>query len=498
MNTSLFTFCGALTSKPYAFTARPWELRSAQAIDWLDGVGNSIRVDFKETEIVRVLPRKNPEVNENWISDKIRFFYDALHRQRLKTPYLKNKGNLEKAKWAKTLHTLASVLRVYSYEYGNSSIGLLTGASVDSETLLAIREFVNAFGFSNLGMDQDSNVNLDNPTQYRWNGQFRDLETADFCLLIGTNPRYEASTLNLRLRKIFRQGTIEFASIGANFSTTFPIQHIGLTSKVLVSLVEGTNPLCKKLARAKNPVIICGSNLLKRHDSLGLLTALKSLARSILHENALHVLHNNANSVGGFEIGFSGIKKEELKRMKLVYCIQTSLEGSNSILPNSLVVLQHSHGNHSTKNADFVLPSPTFVEKTGTYFNTEARPQKSHGVFVPSSLVREDWKILQALSYHLNKSLSFGTKGSLSSNLSKILPSSSYPSVWLSWNEKASSSCFSFVSNQKEKILKSSFSLPIEDFYMTPRICRFSKVMAKASEALRVSSTNYRFLSIGK
>lgn len=498
MNTSFFTLCGALTSKPYAFTARPWELRSAQAIDWLDGVGSNIRVDFKETEIVRVLPRKNPEVNENWISDKIRFFYDALHRQRLKTPYLKKNGNLEKAKWAKTLHTLASVLRVYSYEYGNSSIGFLTGASVDSETFLATREFVNAFGFSNLGMDQDLNVNLDNPTQYRWNGQFQDLETADFCLFIGTNPRYEASILNLRLRKIFRRGTIEFASIGANFSTTFPVQHLGLTSKILVSLVEGTHSLCKKLARAKNPVIICGSNLLKRHDSIGLISALKSLSGSVLHENVLHVLHHDVNSVGGFEIGFPGIKKEELKRAKLIYCIQTNTEIGHSIAPNSVIVLQHSHGNQFTKNADFVLPSPTFVEKTGTYFNTEARPQKSYGVFAPSSLVREDWKILQALSCHLNKTLSFGTKVSLLSNLSKILPSSFYPFVWLSWNEKASSSCFSFGPNQKDKILKSSFNLPVEDFYMTPRICRFSKVMAKASEALRVSSTNYRFLSVGK
>lgn len=498
MSLVYLNYCGALTSKPYAFTARPWELRSAQAIDICDGIGSNIRIDFKETEIVRVLPRKNPEINESWISDKIRFFYDALHRQRLKTPYLKKNGYLEKSKWSKTLHTLVSAFRVYSFEYGNSSIGVLAGSSVDSETLYATKDFTDAFGFSNLGIDQDCRLNLDNPLAYRWNGQFSNLETADFCLFIGTNPRYEASTLNLRLRKIFRRGTIEFASIGANFLTTYSVKNYGLTSKTLISLIEGTNPLCKKLAKAKNPVIICGSTLLKRHDSADIFSILKTLPLSILHENSLHLLHQSSNSVGGFEIGFYGLKKEESKRAKLLYCIQTNMEISSEVSKSSVVVLQHSHGNHFTKDVDFVLPSPTFVEKTGLYFNTEARPQKSHKVFTSSSLVRNDWKILQALSCYFKKSLSFTTKASLLTNLNKILPSSFYSSLWFSWNEKASTSGFAFSPKQKGKILKSSFSLPIEDFYMTPKLCQFSKVMARASEALRVSSTNYKFLSEGK
>jgi NADH dehydrogenase/NADH:ubiquinone oxidoreductase subunit G len=201
----MLLYTGALTSKPYAFTARPWELRSVQSVDILDGVGSNIRVDFKETEILRILPRRNLEINESWISDKARFFYDGLKRQRLNSPYMKIDGELKKVKWSKVLKNLTSVLKVYSFEFGHSKIGILCGASCDTETLFTVKDLALSFGFSNLGVDRELKVSTDDPSNYLYKGEFKDLEKTDLCLFVGTNPRFEASTLNLRFRKLFRR-----------------------------------------------------------------------------------------------------------------------------------------------------------------------------------------------------------------------------------------------------------------------------------------------------
>ncbi|AGI48893.1 NADH dehydrogenase subunit 11 (mitochondrion) [Nannochloropsis oceanica] len=495
---------GALTSKPYAFTSRPWELRSVQSIDTLDGIGSNIRIDFKESEVLRILPRKNPEINENWISDRIRFFYDGLKRQRLTSPFVKKSGELRPVKWKKTVSKLSSLLKVYSFEYGPSKVGFLASSNLDLETIYVLRNFSHNYGFSFLGIDKTLKINIDNTTNYKFQNNISEFEKTDFCLFIGTNPRFEASTLNLRLRKIFRKGNTSFASIGGNFSSTFPINFLGLSPKTLVSIAEGKHPICKSLAQAKNPTIILGSKLCERNDGFAIQDLIKELVHSFYtifdKKLAVNLLHTEANTVGSFELGIKSFVKSDLAKCKILYTVGIDEPSffDNNLKTNSssVLIMQSSHGDKNTNKADFVLPSYTFVEKTGIYYNTEGRPQKTQRALIGPNLSREDWKIFQILFYSLDKLSSFETKSQLITEMSKILPSSYFANSWFRADFRTGQpTLFEFGSKNLGKIYKTSFKLFIEDFYMTSNLCQSSKIMAKASNLLRSYSNNYKFLT---
>jgi NADH dehydrogenase/NADH:ubiquinone oxidoreductase subunit G len=491
---------GALTSKPYAFTSRPWELRSVNSIDILDGVGSNIRVDFKETEVVRILPRKNPDLNENWISDKIRFFYDGLKRQRLTSPYVKKEGELKAVKWKKAISKFSSVLKVYSFEYGPSSVGLIGSSALDLETLYSMKNFSVNLGFSFLGIDRPLKSDLDNPKNYKFQSRITDFEGSDFCLFLGTNPRFEASTLNLRLRKIFRKGNSSFASVGATYAPTFPTQFLSLSSKALISIAQGKHPICKSLAKAKRPIIVYGSKLLERADSLSLQNLLNKAASTFAdvlgRTLSLNLLHASSNAVGAFELGIKGLNEADLSKLKVLYTIglenSTMLEKSLKKAGSPILILQSSHGDKNTNNADIVLPSYTFVEKTGIYYNIEGRPQTTQAALVGPNLSREDWKIFRVLFSALERQATYNTKSQLITETSKILPSSFFANRWFT---KISQSRFDFEFSQEGRIYQSPFKLFIEDFYMTSTLCQSSRIMAKASEFLRSYSNNYKFLN---
>lgn len=491
---------GALTSKPYAFTSRPWELRSVQSIDILDGIGSNIRVDFKETEVLRILPRKNPDINENWISDKIRFFYDGLKRQRLTSPYLKKDGELKAVKWKKAISKFSSMLKVYSFEYGPSSVGVVGSSSLDLETLYSIKNFSANFGFSFLGIDRSLKLDLDNPKNYKFQNRFNDFEINDFCLFLGTNPRFEASTLNLRLRKIFRRGNSSFASVGASYAPTFPTQFLSLSSKALIAIAQGKHPICKSLAQAKRPTIIYGSKILERADSLSIQNLLNRITSSFAdvfgRSLSLNLLHTNSNSVGAFELGINGLNDVDLSKLKVLYSVglenSVLLEKSLKKLHLPLLILQSSHGDKNTNSADIVLPSYTFVEKTGIYYNTEGRPQTTQRALVGPNLSRDDWKILRVLFSALEKAATYNTKSQLITEVSKILPSSFFANRWFT---KVPQSRFDFGFSQEGRVYQSPFKLFIEDFYMTSILCQSSKIMAKASQFLRSYTNNYKFLN---
>lgn len=491
---------GALTSKPYAFTSRPWELRSVQSIDVLDGLGSNIRIDFKESEIVRILPRRNPSLNENWISDKIRFFYDGLKRQRLSTPYEKKNSELKSIKWSKTFSKLSSLLKVYSFEYGSSKIGFLCGSSLDTETLFSVRDFVLNYGFSFLGVDSTTHINLDNPKTYKFQNQLKDFENVDYCLLLGTNPRFEASILNLRFRKIFRRGTLQVLSVGGNFSSTFPIEFLGLSSQTLIQVVEGKHPVCKTLAKAKNPAVVFGIKLLERNDAMGLQNLLEILNLNFFKIFSkvltINLLHTNSNTVGGFELGLPSFKVDNLKDLKLVYAIGVeNKKFYNAIkekFSTSVFILQNTNGDSFTNLADMVLPSTTFVEHSGIYYNTEGRPQKTQRALIGPNLSRDNWKIIRAIFESLSKTTFYSTRAQVVRELTKILPSSYYSN---SWSGHTIPSSFLLDFSTYHRVLKSSFKLSVEDFYMTHSLCQSSRTMAKASELLRSYWTNYKFLT---
>ena len=498
----MLLFAGALTSKPYAFTARPWELRSVQSIDVLDGLGSNIRIDFKELEILRILPRRNPEINDNWISDKIRFFYDGLKRQRLNSPFVKKNGDLLKIKWSAVISKVSSIFKVYSYEYGSSKIGIITGCSLDLETYFTVRDFAANFGFSLLGTEKSLKVNIDNPATYRFESLLTDFEKSDYCLFLGVNPRFEASMLNLRLRKLSRRGEIKFASIGGNFTTNFPVNSLGLTSKTIVELAEGRHSVCKDLSKAKNPLIIYGSSVLERVDGLGLRNTLKTLKNtfySVYGKNlSLNFLSSEANLVGSLELGIPTLSTMDTRNLKLVYAIGVEKKalfskfGTKDSSP--FLILQASHGNAQTNRGDVVLPSTTFVEKTSIYYNCEGRPQKTQFALAGPNLARDDWKIVQVFFHSLQRSTIYETKSQLLTEISKILPSSYFANHWKMSSKTLIPSSFSFGNIRKEKIIKSYFKLNLEDFYMTNSICQSSRIMAKASESLRSYSNNYKFL----
>lgn len=494
---------GALTSKPYAFNSRPWELRSVQSIDPFDGIGSPIRVDFKETEVLRILPRRNPEINENWISDKVRFFYDGLKRQRLTSPYLMKKGELKPIKWKQAISAFSSLLKVYSFEYGPSKVGIVASSTLDLESLFSIRDLANNYGFSFLGLDRSLKLNLDNPQNYKFQTSISDLEQTDFCLLIGTNPRLEASTLNLRLRKIFRKGKTSFAAVGGNFASTYPIKFLGLSAKTLVSIANGSHPIYQTLAQAKKPSILLGAKVFERFDSEVIQSLLNDLSSNLYKQFqkklSLNVLHTDANLVGGLELGLKPLVKSELEECKILYTVGVDspvfFDHLLKKIQPSIFVLQTSHGDNYTNQANLVLPSYTFVEKTGIYYNTEGRPQKTQRALIGPNLSRDDWKIIRVLHHSLEKLAGYGTKSQLITEMSKILPSSFFANSWLEKILANPFVSFEFGLRKKGRVFNTPLKLCIEDFYMTSNLCRSSRTMAKASEFLRSYATNYKFLA---
>ncbi len=484
---------GALTSKAYAFTSRPWELRFVESIDILDGLGSGIRVDFKESEVVRVLPKKNLNINENWISDKVRFFYDGLKTQRLTTPFLKKKGLLQSVKWQNVSFKLASLFKTYSFEYGPSKIGFIAGSSVDTESLYSLKDFALNYGFSVLGLENQIKINVDNPTNYKFQSSIKGFENVDSCIFLGTNPRFEASTFNLRLRKIYKRGSLTFSSYGGNFVSTFPVNFLGLTLKGLIEISEGKHLLSKTLIKAKNPSIVYGSSILERFDKLGFQNALNIISSSIfVHTTKLidiNLLHKNANDVGGLEIGFKSIDKSSLKNLKLVYGLELNINNFFKKLQNqtnSLVIFQKSTGNRYTNMADLVLPSTTFIETQGSFYNTEGRPQQTEYGMLGPELSKDNWKIIRLIFDKLGKLSFYSKKLSLNRSTSRMLPSI--------YGGSESSNFLNLKNYYSETLCCSYFKLYVEDFFMTHPLCFNSKIFIKASKSLRKNAINYEFL----
>jgi NADH dehydrogenase (ubiquinone) Fe-S protein 1 len=256
---------GALTSKPYAFIARPWELRSTETIDISDAVGSNIRVDFKETEIVRVLPRLNEDINEEWISDKSRFNFDSLKKQRLDSPYLRKNESLQPCSWEIAIEGLKGLLSVTQA----SKTSILCSVNSDIKTLESVKTLAGNLGIQNIGYPRDLDINTDFSENFLCNTSLGNIAEADFCLLVGTNPRYEASMLNLKLRKRFRRGLFKVASVGIPHNLTYSTEVLGISPKTLVDIAEGKHSLCKDLRKAKKPIVLYGASLAERKDFSG-------------------------------------------------------------------------------------------------------------------------------------------------------------------------------------------------------------------------------------
>ncbi|MGB0844257.1 MAG: NADH-quinone oxidoreductase subunit NuoG [Alphaproteobacteria bacterium] len=481
---------GALTSKPYAFAARPWELRKTVSVDVMDAVGSNIRVDVRGRDVLRVLPTLNEDINEEWISDKTRHAIDGLRRQRLDTPYVRIDGRLRPATWEQAFKTIVTKLKGLK----GDEIGAIAGDQCDAESMFALKSLVSGLGSKNLDCRQDGSTVGDfakeaGRASYLFNTTIAGLEEADAILLIGTDPRWEAPLINARIRKTFLRGGLKISAIGPQVDLSYEVDWLGND----VSLVS-TKKAADALKGAKNPVIIVGQSVLTREDGNDIFKAAAKLAEKakVIRTgwNGFNVLHTAASRVAGLDMGFLPTKgglntkgmltaasEGKLKALFLLAADQIGAFDKGS----SFVVYQGHHGDAGAAMADVILPGAAYTEKNGTYVNTEGRAQAGRIAAFPPGEAREDWTILRALSAQLAEAglgsvLPFDDMSALRRTMIKAAPSMGALGEVAAYAWKSV--------GDGEKLKKSEFELPIQNFYHTCPISRASETMAECSDAL--------------
>jgi NADH-quinone oxidoreductase subunit G len=474
---------GALTSKPYAFVARPWELVKTESIDVADAVGSNIRVDSRGPQVLRVLPRVNEAVNEEWISDKTRYAIDGLVRRRLDRPYI-GRANKREEDWREAIELVAERLKKVPGE----RIAAIAGDLCDAEAMFALKEFFSGLGATSLDCRQDGAA-LDARCRaaYLFNTTIAGIENADACLLVGTNPRWEAPLVNARLRKRYLQGGFRIAAIGPALDLTFPVEMLGDDGSVVNALASGDHPWMAALRDAKNPMIVVGQGALARLDGGRILGAARRVAESggLVREdwNGFNVLHCAAARVGGLDLGFvpeaggrdvkgilAGCKSGDIE---VLYLLGAD-EIDTSDLGPAFVIYQGHHGDRSAQRADVVLPGAAYTEKDGTYVNTEGRVQLARRAVFPPGEAREDWKIIRALSGAVGRPLPFDSLRELRRSMSERHPVFAEADLvtraaWKPFGEEGA-------------VAAGPFAYPIEDFYRTDPVSRASQTMARCSE----------------
>jgi NADH-quinone oxidoreductase subunit G len=476
---------GALTSKPYAFSARSWELRKCDSVDVMDAVGASIRVDARGREVMRILPRTNDAVNEEWLDDRSRFAYDGLKRQRLDRPYVRVDGKLKPAAWSEALGAVASALR----EAGGERIAAIAGDVACAESLLALRQLWDRLQSPHRDCRQDgARIDPSCRAGYLFNSTIEGIETADALLLIGTNPRQEAALINARIRKRWRRGGFPIGLIGPAADLTYRYQHLGEGPDALRAVAEGRHPFAATLQAAKRPMLILGQGALRRADGAAVLALARQAAERCnmaqADWNGFNMLHMAAARVAALDLGFvPGPGGRDLEGIlagagagdiRVVYLLGADEFDMDRLGP-AFVVYQGSHGDRGAHRADVILPGAAYTEKSATYVNTEGRVQRTTLAAFPPGDAREDWTILRALSGVLGRRLPFDSIGQLQRRLFAANPrfqelDSLQSAAWAEFG-------------QPGNIDAAPFALPVTNFYMTDPISRASETMAQCSEA---------------
>jgi NADH-quinone oxidoreductase subunit G len=474
---------GALTSKPYAFNARPWELHKTESIDATDAVGSNIRIDARGAQILRVLPRLHEGVNEEWISDKARFITDGLIHRRLDRPYIRRGGRLVESDWREALDLVADRLKGTPGE----RIAAIAGDLCDAEAMYALKELLGGLGATSLDCRQDgAKLDVACRAGYRFNTTIAGIEDADACLLIGANPRWEAPIVNARLRKRYLHGGFRVAAIGPALDLTFPVEMLGAGGDALAALAQGDHGWAGQFA-GKRLMIVVGSGALARPDGAQVLGAARGLAEGLglVRDdwNGFNVLHRAAARVAGLDLGFvpgaggrdvagilDGCRGGDIELLYLLGADELDLGDTGS----AFVIYQGHHGDRGAARADVVLPGAAYTEKDGTYVNTEGRAQLARRAVFPPGDAREDWTILRALSGALGSPLPFNSLLELRRRMREGHPilgliDAIEPSAW---------GAFGAVG----PIDAAPFAYPIVDFYKTDPISRASPTMAECSE----------------
>jgi NADH-quinone oxidoreductase subunit G len=477
---------GALTSGPYAYTARSWELEKTESIDTMDAVGSAIRVDTRGSEVMRILPRLNEDVNEEWISDKTRFACDGLRRQRIDRPYVRRNGKLLPVSWDDAFTAIAD--RIKTVDGGR--IAAIAGDMADCESMMALKDLMTALGSPNTDCRQDG-AKLDPSCRsgYLFNTTIQGIEQADACLLIGANPRYEAPVLNARLRKRWTMGGFSVAVVGPGEDLTYDYQLLGAGPDALKSIASGRHDFAKVLKAAERPMLILGQGALTRDDGAEILGFARRIAegRGMIDAkrgwNGFNVLHTAAARVGGLDLGFvpgkggrdtSGIVDGAGDGgIEVVYLLGAD-EIDTARLGGAFVIYQGHHGDRGAHRADVILPGAAYTEKNATYVNTEGRVQQAQRAAFPPGDAREDWAVIRALSDVLGQPLPYDDLKMVRGRLVDA------NSVFLNVDEITPAPWGDF--GKEGKPSSAPLRSPIDNFYMTDPISRASATMAACTE----------------
>jgi NADH-quinone oxidoreductase subunit G len=467
---------GALTSKPYAFNARPWELKKTESVDVMDALGSAIRVDSRGPAVLRVLPRLNEEINEEWISDKTRYAVDGLSRQRLDRPYVRENGKLRPASWAEALALVSDKLKAAPAD----RIGVIAGDQQDAESMKAAKDLFGSLGVANLDCRQDGMALGAGPREsWLFNSTIAGIENADVILLVGTNPRLEAPVLNARLRKRWMAGQLKVGVIGEQPDLTYGYEYLGAGPASLTGLSKSKGDFLKALKDAKAPAIILGSGALARADGAAVAKAAAAVAKT--YKMTWNVLHSAAARVGGLDLGFipgeggktaaEMVKPGALDVLFLLGADEIGLTGSDAF-----TVYLGTHGDAGAHRADVILPGAAYTEKDGLYVNTEGRVQLGQRAVFPKGEGREDWSILRALSDKLGMTLPYDTLAQLRAKLFADHPTFGqidYVAGPVDFDLSAVGG-EGAVSDQ-------AFESPIKAFHLTNPIARASVTMAECA-----------------
>lgn len=473
---------GALTSKPYAFAARPWELGKTQSIDVMDGVGSAIRVDTRGREVMRILPRVNEAVNEEWISDKTRHIVDGLRTQRLDRPYIRENGQLRPASWQEAFAAIAAKVG----RIDGKRIGAIAGDLAAVEEMFALKELLAKCGSANLAVQGgDAFDPKAGRASYIFNPTIAGIEQADALLIIGSNPRKEAAVFNARIRKRWRSGQLKIGVIGAKADLTYTYDHIGAGTDSLSDLAGGKHSFADVLKGAKHPIVLVGAGGLARQDGAAVLALAARIATGFgaLKDgwNGFGVLQETASRVGALDIGFGGgaggLSAAQMTTFGTLDVLFSLGADEIKVPDGTFVVYIGTHGDRGAHRADVILPGAAYTEKQGLYVNTEGRVQMANRASFPPGEAREDWAIIRALSDVLGKRLPFDSLGALRQAIFKAVPHL----MRIDQIEAGSAADLTTLAGKGGSADKAAFKVVVEDYYLTNPIARASAVMAECS-----------------
>jgi len=479
---------GALNSKPYSFKARGWELTKTPSIDIHDAQGCNIWIHTRASEVMRILPKVNDEINEEWISDKARFAYDGLKYQRLDSPYIRQNGKLVEASWQDAIELVSNKLN----STAGSQMAAIAGLLACTESMFLLKTLLQKMGCNNFDNNQlNYKIDLTGRKNYLFNTKISDLHKADLCLIIGANIRQIAPVLNARLGVLQREGQLKISRIGNISDQTYHINDLGVQPSIIKAIIKGEHEFARQLEQAKNPMIIVGDGVYSRADGFAILSLIHELVDKykIMREdwNGFNILHNHASMVGGLDIGFSphdgGYNTEEIMQksqsgdINFIYLLGSD-EIDMSKIKSSFIVYQGHHGDNAANLADVIFPASAYTEKEAIYVNFEGRPQSTKIAMNPLGQAKEDWVIIKNLADNLGVDLGINSLIDIRNKLATEFP------IFTNLDKIADSDFVKFTS--KDNLLEDDIITKPINYYMTDSISRISATMAKCAEDKKI------------